>query len=160
MIGLAVATGTQSQRATKAESNFAALSASVTETGSNRVIDGGCALDPAKVDGTPYTSFSLLSASTFTRYCNKDTPHAPLIALFTADFDTCMDACAAYTQFVSDPSVDTGGLNRFIPSWTNKTAATVAKAPGNCYLKAGPLNKTSLTTPTLVCHSALLAPEA
>jgi hypothetical protein len=109
-----------------------------------------------------------LGALKFTRYCNKDTPKAPLLSLFTPDFDTCMDACASYTVHLpSDfPGGDTGSASSnttcaavsFIPAWTNRTTALAGTAPGNCYLKPGPQNATGLTTPNIGtdCHAAVL----
>ncbi|KAL2127281.1 hypothetical protein VTI74DRAFT_10988 [Chaetomium olivicolor] len=173
VIGLAAATGVEVQRANNAASSLAALNASTTATGtapgatSTAVIDDGCATDPTRVTGTLYTSFSLLGGLKFTRHCNKDAPHPPILSLFVADFATCMDACAAYTKYVPTNFADTG-LNAtceavsFIPAWTNKTTASAGGAPGNCYLKSGPQNATGLTTPNIgvACHAAVLTPGA
>lgn len=69
VIGLAAATGVESQRASTASSNLAALSASIASGGTATtsatgtastaaVLDDGCSSDPAGVDKTLYTSFS------------------------------------------------------------------------------------------------------
>ena len=87
----------------------------------------------------------------------------PLFSLFTPDFATCMDACAAYSKYVPErfgASVNsTCGAVSFIPAWTDKAVALNGKAPGNCYLKP-PTNATSLMIATIGvdCHSAVYAP--
>ena len=98
-------------------------------------------------------------------FCNKDAPHAPLMSLFTADFNTCMDACASYTASIpGDFTFNTTNANStcnsvsFIPLWTTKAGAIKGGAPGNCYLKPGPVNQTSLNKPNIgtECHAAIL----
>lgn len=90
----------------------------------------------------------------FTIQCNADAAGSPLMSLFTADLNTCMDACAAWSKYL--PALlgnGTAGTNAtcgavsFIPSWTNKTEALQAGngAPGNCYLK--PTQTAPPTTP-------------
>ncbi|AEO66953.1 uncharacterized protein THITE_2115561 [Thermothielavioides terrestris NRRL 8126] len=189
VIGLAAATGVEAQRATSAASSLADLRAAATAAAAAAsasstaasVIDDGCSKDPGSVDNTVYTAFSLLGALRFTRYCNKDAPHPPILSLFTADFDTCMDACAAYTKYVA-PALSSSGKGAngngngngsaaadatcaavsFIPAWTDKATARAGGAPGNCYLKAGPQNASALTTPNIGvdCHAAVLTPAA
>ncbi|KAK3307119.1 uncharacterized protein B0T15DRAFT_165450 [Chaetomium strumarium] len=169
VIGLAAATGIESQRASDAAASLAAMiSGSATSTApaasstATPVIDDGCSSNPSSVDKTLYTSFSLFGALKFTRYCNKDAPNTPLLSLFTADFDTCMDACAAYTKYVPGSFENTANATcagvSFIPAWTSKTTATKGTAPGNCYLKGGPQNETGLNTPNIgvACHAAIL----
>ncbi|KAH6631720.1 hypothetical protein F5144DRAFT_229729 [Chaetomium tenue] len=185
VIGLAAATGIEAQRASSASASLDALSASLASGASATasatgaastavgIIDDGCSSDPSSVDGTLYTSFSLLGALKFTRYCNKDAPNPPLLSLFTANFGTCMDACAAYTKYVPATSSDSdGGGNTtadadticqavsFIPAWTNKLTAERGGAPGNCYLKGGPQNETGLNVPEIGvdCHAAIFTP--
>lgn len=99
---------------------------------------------------------------TFTIFCNSDTPNAPLLSIFTADIDTCMDACASYSQyeptfFGNNRNSSCAGVS-FIPLWTTKAGAIAGGAPGNCYLKPGPIARTNLTTPNIgtECHAALL----
>ncbi|KAL2177263.1 uncharacterized protein P884DRAFT_278009 [Thermothelomyces heterothallicus CBS 202.75] len=174
VIGLAAATGVQAQRASSAESDLSELRASVAgnstpSQGSNApvVIDDGCSENPDSVDKTIYTSFSLLGARKFRRYCNKDAPRPPLLSLFTADFATCMDACAAYTQYVprsfggatANTSLTVCAAVSFIPAWTDKAIADAGGAPGNCYLKGGPQTEALLTTPNIGvdCHAAIYA---
>lgn len=95
----------------------------------------------------------MLGGLQFTIYCNKDTPHNPIMSLFTADINTCMDACAAYSKYIptnfgNSTKTTCFGVS-FIPLWTTKAGATAGTAPGNCYLKPGPINETSLTTPNI-----------
>ncbi|KAK3390505.1 hypothetical protein B0H63DRAFT_519723 [Podospora didyma] len=177
-IGLAAGTGIESQRANDATGKFATLSASMaaiaaatpttTTTGggcvatSTAAIDDNCASDPGGVNKTVYRAFSILSNASFKRYCNLDAPNPPLLSLFTSDFKTCMDACAAYSKY--EPGFFGSNVNTtcsavsFIPAWTNKTTALLGTAPGNCYLKPGPQSEGNLTTPNIgvSVHAALL----
>lgn len=106
----------------------------------------------------------VLGALKFTGYCNRDAPNAPILSLFTADFATCMDACAAFTRYL--PSEFGNGNNAtceavsFIPAWINKTISEAGGAPGNCSLKPGPQNESAVVTPNIgvACHAAVLAP--
>ena len=105
----------------------------------------------------------VLGALRYTIYCNRDSKPAPLFSLFTPDFETCMDACAAYTRYIPERfgagANTTCGAVSFIPAWTDKTVAFDGRAPGNCYLKPT-LNATSLVVSTIGvdCHSAVYAP--
>ena len=47
----------------------------------------------------------------------------------------------------------------FIPLWTVKDDAEKGGAPGNCYLKAGPIKESDLEFPNIgtECHAAILA---
>jgi hypothetical protein len=107
---------------------------------------------------------------TFTVYCNMDTPHAPILSLFAPDFDTCMDACTSYTKYISldfrhsfsnATNATCDGVS-FIPYWTSKKSALAGNAPGNCYLKPGPLSLQMLKIPKISteCHSALVVGNA
>ncbi len=100
------------------------------------------------------------------RFCNKDAQGTPLMALFTSNFGTCMDACAAYSKYIplhfrDDNDTVCAGVS-FIPLWTSKTTAEAGKAPGNCFLKPGPQNVTSLEVPNIGtdCHAAIYLPGA
>ncbi|KAK4134394.1 hypothetical protein BT67DRAFT_434451 [Trichocladium antarcticum] len=168
VVGLAAVTGIEAQRANNAASSLAALRSSPTPTAtagptpSPTAIDDGCADNPDSVDKTVYTSFSLLGALKFTRHCNADAPNPPLLSLFTADFGTCMDACAAWTTYLPRSFDNTANATchavSFVPAWTSKATAGAGKAPGNCYLKGGPQNETGLDTPNIgtPCHAAVL----
>jgi hypothetical protein len=117
--------------------------------------------------------YIVLGGLKFTRFCNRDAPNPPLLSLFTANFGTCMDACAAYTKYVpgsfpgnsSSDGDTTPAANTtceavsFIPAWTSKVTANQGGAPGNCYLKGGPQNETGLTTPNIGVdvHAAVLS---
>ncbi|KAK2074322.1 hypothetical protein P8C59_008539 [Phyllachora maydis] len=161
VIGLAVGTGVEADRARRAESRLASLVAAAP-TGFD-ALDRGCTDTPEQVNGTTYRSFSLLGDQAFTVYCNLDTPHGPLYSLFTADFDTCMDACSAWTlytpgRFGSSINTTCAAVS-FIPLWTSKANATTGTAPGNCYLKPGPQDPSALKTPNIgtEVHAGLLA---
>ncbi|GAB1318856.1 Apple domain-containing protein [Madurella fahalii] len=176
VIGLAAATGIEAKRANDAANSLAALNSSATANVTPggavppppavSVIDDGCSNDPANVDRTLYTSFPLFGGLRFTRYCNRDAPNSPLLSMFTADFDTCMDACAAYTSYLpgSFGNVENSTCEAvsFIPAWTNKTTAEAGDAPGNCYLKGGPQTEDGLNIPNIGvdCHAAILTPGA
>lgn len=83
------------------------------------------------------------------------------MALFSSDFDTCMDHCASYNQYLpnlfgsNNTNTTCGGVS-FIPLWTPKAEALKGGAPGNCYLK--PTQTADLSTPNIgtECHAAVL----
>ena len=97
----------------------------------------------------------------FTVQCNKDAQGLPLMALFAADFDTCMDHCASYSHYMPDTfgtnstNSTCGGVS-FIPLWTSKADALKGGAPGNCYLK--PTQDGDLPDPDIgtECHAGVL----
>lgn len=113
------------------------------------------------------TNFILVfNTPSYRIWCNKDTPNGPLMSLWVGNFDDCMDACASYTANTpaAFPSGSTtnqtcAGVS-FIPAWTNRTFADEGFAPGNCYLKPGPQNRTALYTPNVgsEVHAAILNP--
>ncbi|CAK7221026.1 hypothetical protein SCUCBS95973_004356 [Sporothrix curviconia] len=175
VVGLAAGTGIEAHRASQALASLAELranpptpsaSASATPTAapSFASIDNNCSVQPDTVTGTMYTSFQLLGEQTFTIHCNKDTQGAPLMSLFTANFDACMDTCSAYSKGlhhifnVTNTNTTCGGVS-FVPLWTNKANATAGKAPGNCYVKPSPLATSNLTTVTISTevHAAILS---
>ncbi|KAL8410716.1 hypothetical protein RB596_000406 [Gaeumannomyces avenae] len=140
VIGLAAGTGIEASRASEASDSYQRLQASVSAAGllapsgtgsapaasgtscprpETVVIDNGCASNASSVNGQSYTSFKLLSLATYTMQCNRD----------VNDFfgTTNVNATCAGVSF--------------IPLWTNKTIALAGGAPGNCYLKRGPLEK-------------------
>lgn len=109
---------------------------------------------------THYVHLSVYGDYSFTLKCNADALGDPLISIFTSDINTCMDSCAAYsgsmtTHFGNNTNSTCGGVS-FIPLWTNKTAALVGGAPGNCYLK--PTQTGSPNTPNIgtECHAGIL----
>ncbi|KAK0751079.1 hypothetical protein B0T18DRAFT_387255 [Schizothecium vesticola] len=169
VIGLAAATGIEANQASDATAQVAALTASLaaaapaSTTAPISAIDAGCSANEKAVTGTNYTAFKVLGALRYTLYCNRDSKPAPLLSLFTPDFETCMDACAAYTRYIPE-SFGTGanttcGAVTFIPAWTDKSVAFDGRAPGNCYLKPT-VNAASLMVSTIGvdCHSAVYAP--
>ncbi|POS75774.1 hypothetical protein DHEL01_v205825 [Diaporthe helianthi] len=174
VIGLAAGTGVEASRANTADERVAQLSSSLaaataTATGdapsasstSFARLDRNCSADPSAVTGTTYDAFSLFGNWSFTIQCNKDAKGGPLIALFAPDFDTCMDHCASYNQYIpnlfgsNDTNTTCGGIS-FIPLWTPKAEALKGSAPGNCYLK--PTQTGDLDTPNIgtECHAAVL----
>ncbi|KAI1141950.1 hypothetical protein F5Y05DRAFT_369253 [Hypoxylon sp. FL0543] len=177
VIGLAAGTGVEASRANDAESRLAAISASgvspttVTVTAPTSTpsdfsnIDNGCSTNSAEVTGKTYAS-SFFNRPVFTMYCNSDAPNNPLSSLFVGNFNDCMDACASYTFYIpSDFSSNSTSNNAtcagvsYIPAWTNRTFAVEGNAPGNCYLKPGPQNRTALNNPNIggsAVHAAIL----
>ncbi|PSS02267.1 hypothetical protein BD289DRAFT_255898 [Coniella lustricola] len=185
VIALAAGTGVEASRASTAQNQvnelYASISAlssglatptssgttatSVSATASSTStsfasIDDNCSGDPGGVTGTTYAAFSLIGDYSFTIKCNSDAVGTPLMNLFTANLETCMDACASYTQelptvFPNNTNTTCGGVS-FIPLWTNKTAALDGGAPGNCYLK--PTQTASPNTPNIgtECHAGIL----
>ncbi|KAL8348554.1 hypothetical protein RB601_002401 [Gaeumannomyces tritici] len=168
VIGLAAGTGIEASRASEASDSYQRLQASVSAAGllapsgtgsapaaasgtscprpETVVIDNGCASNSSSVSGQSYTSFKLLSLATYTMQCNKDVNGTVLYSLFAPDFNSCMDSCSGYTKYATDffgttnVNATCAGVS-FIPLWTNKTIALAGGAPGNCYLKRGPLEK-------------------
>ncbi|KAF3767456.1 hypothetical protein M406DRAFT_61351 [Cryphonectria parasitica EP155] len=184
VVGLAAGTGIEASRATSAQNRADRLNASLvaalggatattkssasTSTSASASasstsfasLDDNCTGNPDGVTGTTYNAFSLFGDYSFTIQCNKDTDGSPLMSLFAADINGCMDACAAYSHYT--PSMfgnntnTTCGAVSFIPLWTNETAALVGYAPGNCYLK--PTQTAAPTTPNIgtECHAGIL----
>lgn len=177
---------TAQDRADRLNASLAsATSASPTSASTSfAALDDNCSGDPDAVTGTTYNAFSCEPCQTFssrsrwprnitdhvfavigdysfTIQCWKDAVGDPLMKLFTSDMNTCMDACASYSQYTpasfGNNTNTTCGAVSFIPLWTNKTAALVGGAPGNCYLK--PKQTGSLDTPNIGtdCHAAVLA---
>ncbi|KAK1834189.1 hypothetical protein QBC39DRAFT_344497 [Podospora conica] len=167
VIGLAAATGIEANRASDAAAQVAVLSASLAAAPSTNsaisAIDAGCEANATAVTGTTYTAFKILGALRYTIYCNRDTKVAPLFSVFTPDFATCMDACAAYTRYIPERfgtgANTTCGAVSFIPTWTEKALALKSRAPGNCYLKPA-MDASSLVVSTTRadCHSAVYVP--
>lgn len=93
---------------------------------------------------------------TYTMHCNRNAPNAPLYSLFAPDFNACMEACTAWTNY--NGTSDKCEAVSFVPLWTDLATAAAGNAPGDCYLKGGPqsvgkLEGEGLWTET---HSALL----
>ncbi|KAM7216003.1 hypothetical protein V8F06_008581 [Rhypophila decipiens] len=183
VISLAAMTGIETARASDFEKRAANLSialASATsanpaatstsdgnpQTTSFSVLTNGCSDDPEGTTGNSYTSFSLLGQQKYSMSCNKDTIHPPLLSLFTSNFQTCMDACSAYSKYMPG-NFDPKGTNTtcvavsFIPLWTVKQDAEDGFAPGNCYLKPGPMDLSDLKPANIgtECHSAVLVDQ-
>ncbi|KAI0489804.1 hypothetical protein F4859DRAFT_462436 [Xylaria cf. heliscus] len=159
VIGLAVGTGIQANKARDAESKLAVYLSSMDR------IDLGCSANPDSVTATRYTS-DFYGRPTFGIYCDSDAPNPPLQSLFVGTFDDCIDACSSYSAYTSGnfPGVSTSknftcAAVSFIPDWTNRTEALKVNAPGNCYLKPGPQKLTALTHPNAdgpAVHAAVL----
>ncbi|TEA22697.1 hypothetical protein C8034_v001205 [Colletotrichum sidae] len=174
VIGLAAGTGVEASRANEALDQLSALQASVSSGGGATKtvtvsspsstatgfasISNNCSNSDETTTGQTYTT-DFFGKQTFTMFCNMNAPNPPLMSLFTANFNNCMDACAAFTNF--EPgfggNATCAGVS-FIPLWTTRDAAVAGTAPGNCYLKPGPQNRTLLETPNIgtECHSAIL----
>ncbi len=95
-------------------------------------------------------------------HCNKDTLNNPVLSLFVADFNSCMDSCSSYNKYIpvdfsglSNSTNATCGAVSFIPLWTQKSRAASGSAPGNCYLKPAPSGLKDAYIGT-ECHSAML----
>lgn len=159
VVGLAAGTGVEASRASDAESSLAAYKAShtstapsSTSTGDFSALDRNCSSDPSGTTGDTYAS-AFFTESQYTVYCNRDTPNAPLSSLFVANLDDCMDACSSWSYYTPTDFANGTSANQtcagvsFIPAWTNRTTAVAGTAPGNCYLKPGPQNESSLYTP-------------
>lgn len=130
-------------------------------------IDSGCSSREDKVNGTIYTSLKPLGQLRYRIYCSSDyardtTKTKDLAAIFTPDFEGCMDACASWTKYVV-PKADSKNSTwnceavSFIPAWTNRSTAEAGGASGNCYLKPGPVSIDKLGNNTLKInvHAAL-----
>jgi hypothetical protein len=137
VIGLAVGTGVETSKASDASNKLPSMT---------NIIDDGCGIDPSGVTGTNYTS--PVTVATFKRYCNKDTPNKPIQAVISPDFKGCMDACANFNSNAPSFRANTTCVGvSFVPSWLNRTAMIDVNAPGNCYLKPGPISVANLTSP-------------
>ncbi|KAK4231322.1 hypothetical protein QBC38DRAFT_451337 [Podospora fimiseda] len=176
VIGLSAATGIESQRANENESKLAEARSSLSTSTvvvttstftatptSLAFIDDGCAETTTATNGSTYVAYSQFGSIKFTRYCNRDAEGEVIYSLFTSSFSTCMDACAAYTMFIprnfGNAEKATCTAVSFIPEWVDKAFASKSKAKGNCYMKAGPQNLTTLVVPdkTVDVHAAILA---
>ncbi|OLN97643.1 hypothetical protein CCHL11_01277 [Colletotrichum chlorophyti] len=174
VIGLAAGTGVEASRANDALVKLTALEAtasakvpatttvtvtSAPTTTSFASLTNNCSNKDEKTTGTSYTT-DFFGKVTFTMFCNSNAPNPPLMSLFTANFNNCMDACAAFTSY--EPGFDGNatcvGVS-FIPLWTTRQAAVAGTAPGNCYLKPGPQTRAGLETPNIgtECHAAIIS---
>ncbi|KAI8218886.1 hypothetical protein K4K57_012441 [Colletotrichum sp. SAR 10_99] len=177
VIGLAAGTGVEANRANDALDKLAALEASASTQPSTTVtvtaasssatatgfasISNNCSNKDETTTGQTYTTdcMAVFNKVTFTMFCNSNAPNAPLMSLFTANFNNCMDACASFSSSEAgfNGNATCAGVS-FIPLWTTRSGAVEGKAPGNCYLKPGPQNRTALETPNIgtECHAAIL----
>ncbi|OHE95735.1 hypothetical protein CORC01_09019 [Colletotrichum orchidophilum] len=175
VIGLAAGTGVEASRANNAIQELAAMSASATSGGSAATttvtvtsasatatgfaaLTNGCSNSDETTTGQTYTT-DFFGKKTFTMYCNFNAPNPPLMSLFTANFNNCMDACAAFTNYEPgfEGNATCTGVS-FIPLWTTRSGAVEGNAPGNCYLKPGKQTKAGLETPNIgtECHAAIM----
>ncbi|CAN8103065.1 unnamed protein product [Discula destructiva] len=183
VVGLAAGTGVEANRAKVAEASVRSMMMStgalttvtvaaktITATADSATstsfaaLDDNCSGDPEGVSGTTYSAFSVIEGDrSFTIQCNADAGGNPLLKIFTSDIQTCMDACAAWSQdlpasFGSNSNTTCGAIS-FIPAWTNKTTALAGTAPGNCYLK--PIQTAAPSTPNIgtPVHAGILISE-
>ncbi|KAI1122778.1 hypothetical protein F5Y10DRAFT_67333 [Nemania abortiva] len=145
VVGLAAGVGVLSRRADVAESKESALLSNDTD------IDRGCTSNPESATGTFYTSQAFGSPS-FKILCNTEINMNPVQSLFVSNFDDCIDACASYSFYTAGNFPDAAPSNNltcnavsFVTQWTNRSVALQNNAPGNCYLKPGPLSNSSLS---------------
>ncbi|EAQ88153.1 hypothetical protein CHGG_04772 [Chaetomium globosum CBS 148.51] len=172
VIGLAAATGIEAQRAEAAASSSLDALSALSSVSSIRHSQRDRARSHRRRRSWT-TAAQATSTASKRRYTPSfsDAPNPPLLSLFTANFGTCMDACAAYTKYVPATYSSDGGNTSadvdaicqavsFIPAWTNKLTAERGGAPGNCYLKGGPQNETGLNVPEIGvdCHAAIFTP--
>ncbi|KAG5999846.1 hypothetical protein E4U43_001831, partial [Claviceps pusilla] len=132
--------------------------ASPTGTPNYSRITNGCSDENESTSGTFYRP-DFYGKPRFTMYCNKDAANPPVYSLFTADFNSCMSACASWNSYNASASSASGcqGVS-FIPLWSDQVVAVKGKAPGDCYLKPGPQSVAKLQTPNIgtECHAAIL----
>jgi hypothetical protein len=121
-------------------------------------VTNGCSDKDEKTTGTRFVS-KFHERPSFTMFCNSDTQNGPLTAVFTGTFDTCMEACGSWNNYINFNNFTSPNCNgvTFVPGWLNLTRATADRASGSCFLKAG-LNRTTLVPPVseMEVHSALL----
>ncbi|TQN73166.1 hypothetical protein CSHISOI_02323 [Colletotrichum shisoi] len=174
VIGLAAGTGVEASRASQALNKLAALEASATNGASATAtvtvpsatptatsfasLTNNCSNKDETTTGQTYTT-DFYGKRTFVQFCNSNAPNAPLMSLFTANFNNCMDACAAFSSYEPgfNGNATCEGVS-FIPLWTTRSGAVEGKAPGNCYLKPGPQSREGLETPNIgtECHAAII----
>ncbi|KAJ8131272.1 hypothetical protein O1611_g2353 [Lasiodiplodia mahajangana] len=154
VVGLAVDIRNLYRKTRVAESRLSSLQSNLSD------IDRGCSANPTSVTTTLYESQSF-GSPTFEIFCNTEVHIPPVQSLFVSNFDECIDACASYSFYTAGnfpnftSSVNsTCDLVTFVPMWTNRSVALQSNAPGNCYLKPGPLTNSSLV-PDIV-HVAVL----
>ncbi|KAI0875540.1 hypothetical protein GGS24DRAFT_455056 [Hypoxylon argillaceum] len=146
VVGLAAGVGVLSRKANAAELKVSSLLSNLSN------IDRGCSTSPESATGTFYTSQSFGQQS-FKILCNTEVNRSPLQSLFVSNFDECIDACASYSTYTAGNFPNyTSSANftcnavSFITQWTNRSVALANNAPGNCYLKPGPFNSSTLGT--------------
>ncbi|KAG5944387.1 hypothetical protein E4U53_006888 [Claviceps sorghi] len=162
VIGLAAGTGVavNNYRAEQARNrDLRASCAGPSPTGkpSFASISNGCSEENDSTTGTFYRP-EFFGKPRFTMYCNKDAANPPLYSLFTADFNTCMSACASWNVHTAAANTSACEAVSFIPLWSDVAVAVKGQAPGDCYLKPGPQSVRRLQTPNIgtECHAALL----
>ncbi|KAG5979117.1 hypothetical protein E4U55_005552 [Claviceps digitariae] len=175
VVGLAAGTGVAANNYRSEQNRFRDLQASYSSLVASRTgsasasasptgapdyskISNGCSEDNESTTGTFYRP-DFFGKPRFTMYCNKDAANTPLYSLFTADFNTCMSACASWNSYNASANGATScEAVSFIPLWSDLVMAVKGKAPGDCYLKPGPQSVTKLQTPNIgtECHAAIL----
>lgn len=188
VIGLAAGTGLEASRANEAAEKLSALQSSISATPTATTtsasatatsfasLTNNCSNKDETTTGQTYTTdcksitktvprsttdfMTVFGKKTFTMFCNTNAPNPPLMSLFTANFNNCMDACAAFNSYedVFSGNATCDGVS-FIPLWTTRSGAVEGKAPGNCYLKPGPQTRDGLETPNIgtECHAAIMS---
>jgi hypothetical protein len=93
-------------------------------------------------------------------FCNKDTKGDPITALFTSNFNLCMEACSSWNRYVREQ--DRGNDQKcravtFVPSWSNIATSLKNKLSGDCYLKRAPQSRANLPNQKETeLHSAII----
>ncbi|KAH6989019.1 hypothetical protein BKA56DRAFT_611305 [Ilyonectria sp. MPI-CAGE-AT-0026] len=121
-------------------------SAAATATGYSNITNG-CSDDEETTTGKMYTS-KFYDKTSYTMYCHRDTPNAPLFSLFAGDFNGCMEACTAWNSYPETNGTTCEAVS-FIPYWSVIANAKEGGAPGDCYLKPGPQSKGDLSEPDI-----------
>ncbi|VBB84757.1 Putative protein of unknown function [Podospora comata] len=135
-------------------------------------VSNGCNDRPESFTGKDYTT-SLYGNVVFRRYCNQKTTSVPIYAMHTPDFETCLEACASWSQALPYAFSDVSDMNRvnvtcsavnFVPKWTDKKESARKQSRGNCYFKSGEQTEEkslrSSIGDTTVSHAAIVIKQA
>ncbi|KAK4177136.1 hypothetical protein QBC36DRAFT_139233 [Triangularia setosa] len=134
-------------------------------------VSNGCNDSSETITGTDYTT-KLYGKVTFRRYCNQKTVSEPIYAMHTPDFETCLEACASWSQALPYVFSDVSDRNRvnitcsavnFVPKWTDKNESARKQARGNCYLKSGEQTEEKslrASASDTVSHAAIVIKQA
>ncbi|KAK0667812.1 hypothetical protein QBC41DRAFT_132625 [Cercophora samala] len=135
-------------------------------------VSNGCNDSREPSTGKDYTT-NLYGKVMFRRYCNQKTTSEPIYAMHTPDFETCLEACASWSQALPYVFSDVSDKNRvnvtcsavnFVPKWTDKKESARKQSRGNCYFKSGEQTEEkslkSSVGDSMVSHSAIVFRQA